>query len=45
LDKEGFDGKEYVDKLVKEKNLKTLITLENDLVQGIVPSPLCALLL
>jgi hypothetical protein len=39
LDKEGFDGKEYVDKIVKEKNLKILITLENDLVQGIVPSP------
>jgi hypothetical protein len=34
LDKEDFDGKEYVDKLVKERNLATLIVLENDLVQG-----------
>lgn len=34
LDKEHFDGKDYVDKLVKEKNLKTLISMENDLVQG-----------
>jgi len=34
LDKEGFDGKDYVDKLVKEKNLNTLIVLENELVQG-----------
>ena len=34
LDKEHFDGKDYVDKLLKEKNLKTLISMENDLVQG-----------
>ena len=34
LDKEHFDGKDYADKLVKEKNLKTLISMENDLVQG-----------
>ena len=34
LDKEEFDGKDYVDKLVKEKNLTALITMENDLVQG-----------
>jgi hypothetical protein len=34
LDKENFDGKDYVDKLVKEKNLTSLITMENDLVQG-----------
>jgi hypothetical protein len=34
LDRENFDGKEYVDKLVKERNLATLIVLENDLVQG-----------
>jgi len=34
LDREGFDGKDYVDKIVREKNLNTLITMENDLVQG-----------
>jgi hypothetical protein len=37
LDKEEFDGKEYVDKLVKERNLATLIVMENDLVQGKPP--------
>src|SRR5277367_6465389 len=34
LDREEFDGREYVDKLVKEKDLQTLIAMENDLVQG-----------
>jgi len=34
LDREDFDGKDYVDKLVKERNLSTLIMMENDLVQG-----------
>jgi hypothetical protein len=34
LDKEGFNGKDYVDKLVREKNLASLIRMENDLVQG-----------
>lgn len=38
LDREEFDGREYVDKLVKEKDLKTLISMENDLVQGAPPS-------
>jgi len=35
LDREDFDGKDYVDKLVRERNLATLIMMENDLVQGI----------
>jgi hypothetical protein len=35
LDKEGFDGKDYVDKCVQEKDLTSLLRLENDLVQGI----------
>jgi hypothetical protein len=34
LDRPDFDGKTYVDKLVKERDLGTLISLENDLVQG-----------
>ena len=38
LDREEFDGREYVDKLVKEKDLKTLISMENDLVQGTPPA-------
>src|ERR1700731_5257369 len=28
LDREDFDGKDYVDKLVREKNLSTLIMME-----------------
>jgi len=35
LDREEFDGKDYVDKVVRERNLSTLIAMENDLVQGI----------
>ena len=35
LDREDFDGKDYVDKVVRERNLSTLIAMENDLVQGI----------
>lgn len=35
LDREDFNGKDYVDKLLREKNLNTLIMMENDLVQGI----------
>ena len=38
LDREAFDGKDYVDKLVREKNLKELMSMENDIVQGIPPS-------
>jgi len=34
LDKADFDGKDYVDKLVRERNLSTLILMENELVQG-----------
>jgi hypothetical protein len=34
LDKEDFNGKDYVDKLVKERELSTLVAMENDLVQG-----------
>src|SRR5437762_2460485 len=34
IDRENFDGKDYVDKLVRERNLRTLIMMENDLVQG-----------
>jgi hypothetical protein len=34
LDKDNFNGKDYVDKLVKEKGLSTLVAMENDLVQG-----------
>lgn len=34
LDKEDFDGKDYVDKLVRERNLTTLVAMENELVQG-----------
>ena len=37
LDREDFDGKHYVDKLVRERNLSTLIMMENDLVQGSTP--------
>jgi hypothetical protein len=37
LDREDFDGKDYVDKLVRERNLTTLIIMENDLVQGDSP--------
>jgi len=37
LDREDFDGKDYVDKLVRERNLSTLIMMENDLVQGNSP--------
>src|SRR5271170_5052499 len=36
LDREDFDGKDYVDKLVRERNLSTLIMMENDLVQGAI---------
>ena len=36
LDKPEFDGKGYADKVVHEKNLRTLIALENELVQGLV---------
>ena len=34
LDKEDFDGKDYVDKLVRERNLTNLVAMENELVQG-----------
>jgi hypothetical protein len=34
LDKDDFNGKDYVDKLVREKSLNTLVAMENDLVQG-----------
>jgi hypothetical protein len=37
LDREDFDGKDYVNKLVREKNLSTLIMMENNLVQGSTP--------
>lgn len=37
LDREDFDGKDYVDKLVRERNLSDLIMMENDLVQGNTP--------
>ena len=37
LDKEDFDGKDYIDKIVRERNLSALIMMENDLVQGRYP--------
>jgi vacuolar protein sorting-associated protein 51 len=41
LDKADFDGKDYVDKLVRERNLSALILMENELVQGLSPTALC----
>jgi vacuolar protein sorting-associated protein 51 len=40
LDKADFDGKDYVDKLVRERNLSTLMLMENELVQGLSPTTL-----
>jgi hypothetical protein len=34
LDKPDFDGRAYVDRLVRERDLSTLLSMENDFVQG-----------
>lgn len=41
LDKADFDGKDYVDKLVRERNLSTLMLMENELVQGLTLAAYC----
>jgi len=34
LDKPDFDGRDYVDRVVREKGLGTLLRMENEIVQG-----------